>query len=112
MRPIDADELMRKYCGACDLDEMFCPQCKYHEFRVCIKNAPTIEPEVRRGRWIEETEPDENGNVISMCNQCYHTDEHGKNIIIRYCWYCGARMDADHISDGSKMVGGYDNDAV
>ena len=61
-----------------------------------VKNAPTIEAEpVRHGRWIEETEPDENGNVISMCNQCYHTDEHGKNIIIRYCWYCGAKMYAD-----------------
>lgn len=55
---------------------------------------PTIEAEpVKHGRWIEETEPDENGNVISMCNQCYHTDEHCKNIKIPYCWYCGARMD-------------------
>jgi hypothetical protein len=78
--------------------------------RKCIYEAPTIEAEpVRRGRWIEETEPDENGNVTAMCNQCYHTDEHCKNIKILYCWYCGARMDATDTNDGGR--GGADNDS-
>jgi hypothetical protein len=71
--------------------------------RKCIYEAPTIEAEpVRHGRWIEETEPDENGNVVTMCNQCYHTDEHGVNMKIPYCWYCGARMDGGADDAGRK----------
>jgi hypothetical protein len=71
---------------------------------------PTIEAEpVRHGRWIEETEPDENGNVTAMCNQCYHTDEHCKNIKPPYCWYCGERMDATDTNVGGK--GCADNDS-
>jgi hypothetical protein len=68
-----------------------------------VLELPTIESEpVRRGRWIEETESDENGNVTAMCNQCYHTDEHCKNIKPPYCWYCGARMDATDTNVGGK----------
>lgn len=33
------------------------------EVKRFVKNLPTIEPEVRHGRWVEETEPDENGNA-------------------------------------------------
>lgn len=66
------------------------------EIREGLKGLTTVETKpVRHGKWIEETEPDENGNVITMCNQCYHTDEHCKNMKIPYCWYCGADMRED-----------------
>lgn len=67
--------------------------CRAIDIAIGALRQPTIKPEVRHGRWIEETEPDENGNVISMCSRCCHTDEHGVNIKIPYCWYCGASMD-------------------
>lgn len=67
--------------------------CQSIDISIDSLKHPTIEPEVRHGSWIEETEPDENGNVIAMCNQCYHTGEHGVNMKIPYCWYCGSRMD-------------------
>lgn len=70
--------------------------------QVALNNIPTINTKpVRHGRWIEETEPDENGNVIAVCNQCYHTDEHCKNIKIPYCWNCGADMREDTKCDES-----------
>lgn len=70
------------------------------QFYNSVSDFPTIEAEpVRNGRWIKETEPDENGNVISVCNQCYHTDEHCKNIKVPYCWYCGAYMIAEGASN-------------
>ena len=102
MRPIDADALMKNICADCPgtdcvpdaTDTVY--GCMIAEI---VENAPTIKPEVRCGRWIEETEPDENGNVISMCNQCYHTDEHGMNIKIPYCLYCGALMEKGSDND-------------
>lgn len=61
-----------------------------------FESAQEVEAEpVRHGRWIEETAPDENGNVISMCNQCYCTVEHSKNIKVPYCCFCGANMLTD-----------------
>ena len=69
--------------------------------QVALNNIPTIEAEpVRHGRWIKQ----ENGmNVCSACG------------VIRvshfpFCGNCGARMDADHIADVSKKVGGTEND--
>lgn len=96
MRPIDAD-LMKAEVESLDAESNNrIYQCAMEDmlqfFIEFIDKQPTIEPEVRHGRWIEETEPDENGNVISMCNQCYCTDEHCKNIKVPYCWHCGADM--------------------
>ena len=87
VRPIDANS----FIGFLHNQEFIDGDDRSRVYR-WIEEQPTIEPEVRHGRWIEETEPDENGNVIALCNQCYHTDEHGVNMKIPYCWYCGARM--------------------
>ena len=66
-----------------------------------IETEPTIEAEpVRHGRWIKQ----ENGmNVCSVC---------GVKRVSRFnfCGNCGAKMDADHIADVSKKVGGTEND--
>ena len=73
-------------------------QCVYA--KGIVDRQPTIEAEiVRHGRWIKQ----ENGmNVCSSCG------------VIRvshfpFCGNCGARMDADHIADVSKKVGGTEN---
>lgn len=108
MRPIDADS-MKAEVESLDAESN---NSTYESamkdmlrfFITLIDNQTTIKPEVRRGKWIEETEPDENGNVIAMCNQCYHTDEHCKNIKIPYCWYCGAKMDVTEMSVGNGGI--------
>lgn len=98
MRPIDADELMQKYCGECDLNEMFCLNCKYHELRVGIKNAPTIEAEpIRHARWIP-TEYDAYADGAPVwdkweCSECGHEHSGEENTLTAFCPDCGARMD-------------------
>lgn len=90
MRPIDADELVWKYCGTCDFDEMFCLNCKYHEFRVGIKNAPTIEPQVQHAYW----EPSEIGEYhCTHCGVECDVDKFHKALLNPYCGNCGAKMD-------------------
>ena len=48
--------------------------------------APTVEPEVRRGRWI----PTKLKGYYE-CSACRY--EHTSNPAQRFCSYCGARMD-------------------
>lgn len=92
VRPIDANALHAKIFE--ENRRNYAATENVAQILLRIETEPTLEAEpVRHGRWIEETEPDENGNVVAMCNQCYHTDEHGVNMKIPYCWYCGARMD-------------------
>ena len=92
---IDRQKVLEVAMSYCPDDDGCCSKAG-HDIREMldeIEALPTIKLEARHGRWIEDTEPDENGNVIAMCNQCYHMDEHGKNIKIPYCWNCGAKMD-------------------
>lgn len=51
-----------------------------------VKNSPTIEPEVRHGRWIQT-----NLKGYYECSACGY--EHTSNPDQRFCSYCGARMD-------------------
>lgn len=92
-------------------------EAEYYE-KVCdaIEAMPTIEPEVRHGRWIDTPLPNSRVAKCSLCGFWQRTngdDKTGKHLIhtavYRYCAGCGARMDADHIADVSKKVGGADN---
>lgn len=81
-----------------------------------IDHMPTIEPEVRHGRWIDVPYANTRVAKCSLCGFWQRTngdDKTGKhlihNAIYRYCAGCGARMDADHIDDVSKKVGGAEN---
>ena len=101
MRTIDAGALIR-YISKIERDDderLF----TFEEIKKMLRNAPTIEPEVRHGRWYDHIHTDT--EVCSECGRVF-TDE------TQYCPNCGARMDADHIADVSKKVGGDDNDAV
>lgn len=77
---------------------------------------PTIEPEVRHGRWIEcdykhmehgmvETEP----KAGLCCSECRTAFQKKKMTYKQYCAACGTRMDATDTNDGGK--GGADNDS-
>jgi hypothetical protein len=50
---------------------------------------------VKHGRWIPVSEPDDNGNVISCCSICSHSDDQCTSIHVPYCWFCGAKMDVE-----------------
>lgn len=65
-----------------------------------VKNAPTIQPEVRRGHWIEcdykhlehgfmETEP----NAGLCCSECRTGFKKNHMTYKAFCPACGARMD-------------------
>ena len=57
-----------------------------------VEAAPTVEA-VRHGKWICISEPDENDNVQCNCSVCGARDLHAKDMVVPYCWKCGANMD-------------------
>lgn len=103
-RLIDANALMKKICGHecgcnpedCDGMESETVVCNFHAY---VSEQPTIEPEVRHGRWI----PLENGKY--RCSSCGHKTDLGfapsemidprdyPAYLDKYCGKCGARMD-------------------
>lgn len=75
-----------------------------------LEALPTIEPEVRRGRWIAVSSFDAcggdeeawmaHGNPIAYhyCSECKneaYLNEEGKEILSDYCPFCGADMRED-----------------
>lgn len=62
----------------------------------CPEYTPSCDVEpVRHGRWINETDPDDNNNITTECSECHHSDVHAKNTAVPYCWFCGAKMDQE-----------------
>ena len=92
------------FCLECDCerDDASCRMCEYNFCIGVLKEMPTIEPEVRHGRWKTKVIHDAYCFQCSACNSIYNGDTH-------YCPHCGAKMDAGHIADDSKNVGGADN---
>lgn len=100
---IDKNALICKVCNECQhcnsIDEMGGEptMCKTV---MMIAEMPTIEPEVRHGRWIEcdykhlehgfmETEP----KAGLCCSECRAAFQKKKMTYKQYCAACGARMD-------------------
>ena len=71
MRAIDADKLLR------DID-------KYHvsdgKFQHWVQIQPTIEPDRKKGKWIDDN-----------CSECGFYVHHGD--MRNYCPNCGAKME-------------------
>lgn len=94
MRPIDADALLKK-CIEGDGDNKFTEGYNFavQEISAYIELAPTIEPEVRRGRWIPK---DIIENMkCSECGEEYRMPfDFDANVYpYDFCPKCGARMD-------------------
>lgn len=116
VRLIDANALLKK-CIEGDGDNKFTEGYNFavQEISAYIALSPTIEPEVRHGRWKGWTtskftgkykdydEPEFKDYVYYTCSECYRKSA----IQELYCPYCGARMDATDTNVGGK--GGADN---
>jgi rubrerythrin len=64
---------------------------------------PTIEPEVRHGRWIP-TEYDSYADGAPVwdkweCSECSHEHSGEENTLTAFCPDCGARMNDDEIAE-------------
>lgn len=87
----------------------------YHRIvREFLLTAPTVDAEpVRHGRWIPiEYDGYADGAPVwdkYECSECGHEHKGEEDTLTAFCPDCGARMDADHIADASKKVGGADN---
>lgn len=71
-----------------------------------IKAAPTIEPEVRHGRWIP-TEYDSYADGTPVwdkweCSECGHEHSGEEDTLTAFCPDCGARMDATDTGKGGE----------
>lgn len=100
MRLIDADAIMKKICenecgSVCD-EECENAMCNFYDY---IMDAPTIEPEVRHGRWITK---DSNTAKCSCCGwwqrttMYYLPDDIAKfSKCYCFCTACGADMRED-----------------
>ena len=109
MRLIDADALKREMwrrCGETDI-EIDKGRAKwdsglwirYKVFEECIADAPTIETEPKRGRWIYDGK---GGYGLYKCSECNEFWSHWyadvipierMNKILKFCPNCGAIMD-------------------
>ena len=55
-----------------------------------IQDAPTIEPQRKKGKWINHRCDD--GHHIADCDQCGHSLQWFDDDIPKYCCECGADM--------------------
>lgn len=102
MRSIDADALIDdlKHDIAMDQDSLdyeeltdsnreiiqFDKDCKQKAIDL-LQNAPTIEPERKKGKWIEYNAT---GKKQWMCSECCAEEKNPK--VARFCYWCGADM--------------------
>ena len=60
-----------------------------------ITNAPTIDAvPVSHGRW-KFIRDEGGGNSFYSCSECGYGDIQSPEVIVPYCWHCGAKLDAE-----------------
>lgn len=101
MRPIDAETVAEKmrhmYCDDCDFERR--ERCKNDPlclFLAYVDNAPTLDVEpVRHGRLrYRHVNPHHIPSSCKViCMECGYEKSRLDGEIIRYCQYCGAKMD-------------------
>ena len=83
MRRIDADALIadcNKYLGILNPDRDVKEYARIFWLIGILRNAPTIEPERKKGKWIDDN-----------CSECGFYVHHGD--MRNYCPNCGAKME-------------------
>lgn len=60
-----------------------------------IRNSPTVDAEpIRRGSWIFIRD-EGGGNSLYSCSECGQGDIQSPEVVVPYCWYCGAKMESE-----------------
>ena len=107
MSLIDADKLVELIDD--DIASLDMPRegydvclCTLRMVKQYIKALPTVEAEpVKHGHWIDEGLVDGNQNRYCRCSECGKGDTQAISQRVPYCWWCGARMDAQICEDKS-----------
>ena len=71
------------YEGLCDA---------YYAVLDFILKQQTIE-ERKHGHWVQVSDWDKNGQAHFDCSVCGAGDVHADDVVVPYCWHCGAVMD-------------------
>lgn len=107
---IDKQASMRAICEGCfksravDIELKCRGTCNVIDI---LQQQPTIEPEVRHGRWIEEST---NEYYCSYCGKYAPLVKNMRHCdCSKWCKECGTKMDATDTNVGGK--GGDDNDS-
>ena len=88
MRCINADELLSWFDNHYD-DEIV----TVGYVSGLIKDSPTVEPERKTGKWIDQ---DEGAFYPIECSECHKVpllDAYGDCVCSDFCPHCGAKMD-------------------
>ena len=58
----------------------------------CIK---LLANERKHGHWVQVSDWDKDANAHFDCSVCGYGDKHGDDVVVPYCWHCGAVMDEE-----------------
>lgn len=61
-----------------------------------VMEMPSVTPKQKTGHWITDGRVDDDGNIYFYCSNCMRGDTHAKGQKVPFCWWCGARMEADN----------------
>lgn len=64
------------------------------EIKDFLEAQPTVE-ERQHGHWVQVSDWDKDGNAHFDCSVCGYGDKHGDDVVVPYCWHCGAKMDGE-----------------
>lgn len=70
--------------------------CEYwdSESKFCALCRPSVQPQPRTGKWIH-IRTEEDGNALYECSLCHMGEIHVPIVEVKYCWNCGAKMEAE-----------------
>lgn len=95
MRLIDADALLESgICAEYGYNDNGLLLIPMRDVTNSIRNAPTIDAEpVRHGRWVERGYAC--GESEWVCTSCYNTEWRTSASRLKWCPFCGAKMDGE-----------------
>lgn len=93
MRPVDADALKVHVCDMCDDGQRECKGDESCAILCWVNDMPTIESEVRHGRWIDIED-----TLFYECSVCGNKHMY----MTPYCAFCGSEMEATDTSVNGK----------
>lgn len=91
---IKREDALKSICEYCSEKEM-CADANVHCAEYAdIKAIPAADvAPVRHGKWIEDSDEDEETESAWNCSECHHTFWFYEPLLYQYCPNCGAKME-------------------